>query len=211
MKLLYVIFVILLAWCLWKVCCYTRPHFVDNILSEEEAKYIIEQAKPKLKKSGLVSSNRHDDKVRNSQTAWVSKDDPKIKEIIQRILQIKGLEFPIENCESLQVVKYEPGQYYKPHQDSCCKFTSACWKHNRRGGHRIRTVILGLNEGYEGGTTSFPNLDVKLKVPYRGGLVFRPLNDAGNWCHPYALHGGDPVERGEKWIANLWIHERKFV
>ena len=164
MKIFLIIFVLLILWCVWKISCYKRPYIIDDVLTQDEASYIIEKAKPNLKKSGLVSSQRINNDVRNSMTAWVSKNDPKIKSIIEKIISIQDLDFPIENCESLQVVKYEPGQYYKPHHDSCCKPTPECRKHNARGGHRVRTVILGLNGGYEGGTTSFPNLDSKFKV-----------------------------------------------
>jgi prolyl 4-hydroxylase len=29
-------------------------------------------------------------------------------------------------------------------------------------------------------------------------------------AHTLTLHGGDPVLRGEKWIATKWLREREF-
>ena len=211
MNLLVILFIVGVVYILWLIVSYKRPYIIENVLTEEEVKYIKNVAEPKLTKSKLISKdNKINESVRNSDTAWLNKNGPKIKEIMDKILSIEDIRYPLENCESLQVVRYKPGGFYKQHHDACCRFSDSCKAHHRRGGYRIRTVILGLNDDYKGGTTSFPKLDAKFKVPYRGALVFRPLNNAGVWCHPFALHAGDPVEHGEKWIANLWIHERKF-
>jgi prolyl 4-hydroxylase len=84
-------------------------------------------------------------------------------------------------------------------------------------GWRLRNLFLNppcsiyLNDNFTGGHTYFKNLDLKLKPNIGDAVVFFPLADNSNKCHPYALHAGMPIETGEKWIANLWFREGKFT
>ncbi|CAH6421636.1 Oxoglutarate/iron-dependent dioxygenase, partial [uncultured virus] len=107
-------------------------------------------------------------------------------------------------------VRYEPGQYYKPHHDSCCEDIAKCREFAKVGGQRKLTVLVYLNDAFEGGSTEFPNLGFTAKPPPGDAIVFYPLANNTNRCHPLALHGGMPVTSGEKWVANLWFRESKF-
>jgi len=78
----------------------------------------------------------------------------------------------------------------------------------KRGGQRVATLVMYLNEPARGGGTTFP--DVGLEVaPVRGNAVFFSYDRA----HPSTrtLHGGAPVIEGEKWVATKWLREREFV
>jgi prolyl 4-hydroxylase len=126
-----------------------------------------------------------------------------------RIANIVNL--PLENAESLQVVRYEPDGYYKEHHDSCCDNTKICNDFIKRGGQRIKTVLIYLNDDFEEGSTYFPLLNKKYKPPKYSAIIFNPLAKNSNKCHPLALHAGLPVKSGIKYIANLWFREGKFV
>ena len=75
---------------------------------------------------------------------------------------------------------------------------------------RFATVLLYLNEGMEGGETSFPrwlNSDSTspLKVVPQVGkavLFYNQLPD-GNYDER-SQHAALPVKEGEKWLTNLW-------
>jgi prolyl 4-hydroxylase len=125
-----------------------------------------------------------------------------------RIANIVNL--PLENAESLQVVKYEPNGYYKHHHDSCCDNNNSCIEFTKNGGQRIKTVLIYLNDNFIEGSTDFPVLNKKIKAPKYGAVVFNPLAKDSNKCHPKALHSGLPVESGNKYVANLWFRENKF-
>ena len=154
-------------------------------------------------KTKTVDTNK-----RNSENAWLYKKDPRIKEIIAKIV---GPSVPIENCEDMQVVRYKPGMFYKPHNDACVGAPGACEKFRRRGGDRMKTFLLGLNTNFTGGLTNFPNLGKKFKAPFLGALVFHPLNKRQSGPHHLALHEGTEVHSGEKWIANIWVRQNKFT
>jgi prolyl 4-hydroxylase len=74
---------------------------------------------------------------------------------------------------------------------------------------RKYTFILALNDEYEGGKTSFPELDKSYRLNKGDALLFDTLNTWGR-VNRKSLHGGEPVESGEKWICNLWVREFKY-
>ena len=185
---------------------YIKPMIYQNVITDEEAKYILEKSQSLFKESKIVGGDHKD--IRKSNTAWLSKEDEKIKNIIQRICSLTNL--PIENAEDLQVVKYEPNGFYRPHHDACCDQNEQCKKFESEGGQRKVTMVIYLNDEFTGGETNFPNLNMKVKAPRCGGLLFYPLEKNGGRCHPYALHEGTDVKEGVKYIANVWLRENKF-
>lgn len=76
-------------------------------------------------------------------------------------------------------------------------------EHMKRGGQRVFTVFVYLNQVEGGGTTSFPNLKVSMK-PVEGRAVFWSNQRASDGqMDPRMLHSGDPVTSGEKFGMNM--------
>jgi prolyl 4-hydroxylase len=167
-----------------------------NVVSAKERKYIMDMARPKLKPSTVATEKVLDTKNRVSETAWLDNNDPVISEVIARCM--KHVDRPVRNCESLQVLRYKEGGFYKFHQDSL-------------GGknQRMYTFIVALNDDFEGGETRFPNIDTSYKLNAGDVLLFDCLNNY-EYKDYRALHGGLPVTGGEKWICNLWVHKREY-
>ena len=187
---------------------YTMPQVYPNFITSDEAQKIKEIAGPNLQDSTTVGSVSQP-QIRKSKTAWISKSNPVARDIINRVCQITGK--PFANCEDLQVVYYGPGNYYKYHNDSCCDNHESCAKFFKRGGQRLHTMLIYVNDGYEGGETHFPNLNKKFKPPQYSGVLFNSMNDQGDKCHPLGRHAGMPITQGEKWICNIWTREREFI
>ncbi|BCS83404.1 prolyl 4-hydroxylase [Cotonvirus japonicus] len=185
---------------------YDMPFIMKEIISKDKCQEIINYSKDKLFDSQVLSGK--DTSVRNSQQYWIPKNNNIVKPIFDFVS--KNFNIPVENAEDLQVVRYLPNQYYNEHHDSCCDQTDKCHEFINRGGQRILTVLIYLNNEFEGGNTYFKNLDVKIKPKTGDALVFFPLAKNTNKCHPLALHAGMPVTSGQKWIANIWFRERKF-
>jgi hypothetical protein len=95
---------------------YILPQLYDNFITEDEAKYILENTNNKFKKSTIINNIEIDETIRKSETAWLDKNDDVIKNIITRVCNIGN--FPFENAESMQVVKYNINGFYKPHFDT---------------------------------------------------------------------------------------------
>jgi prolyl 4-hydroxylase len=190
-----------------KTAAWDPPVEVGQILTPEECKAIIDFAEPKFTRSTLVAADAVDD-TRTSETAWLSRDHDLSRKILAKARELTGM--PFENCEDIQVVRYKPGTYYKPHHDSCCEDNEHCIKFEDEGGQRVGTLLVYLNDDYEEGWTAFPDANLKLKAPPGGGVFFRPLGKDDWRCHPMALHGGMPVKNGTKYLCNVWVREGTF-
>jgi prolyl 4-hydroxylase len=182
------------------------PSIYPDFITEDQANHILEMAKYNYQDSIIIGSENTEG-IRKSQTYWLSKYDPVANKIINKVCQINGNR--IEQCEDIQVVKYEPNGYYKEHHDSCCDDSDACREFNKDG-NRILTMVIYLNDGFEGGTTRFPNLNKEFKPPKYSGILFYPMNKNGDKCHNNSLHAGMPITSGEKYIANVWIRDKDF-
>ena len=187
---------------------YEDPYVINNIITEEEAAHIISKSSTHLNESCILGEVL-DTKIRKSKSTWLYSSDPVIMNIMKRISNI--VKLPLENAEALQVVKYEPSGYYNEHHDACCDGHQLCKEFIKRGGQRVKTVLIYLNDEFTEGATNFPVLNMKIKPPKHSAVIFNPLAKNNNKCHPKALHAGLPVKSGIKYVANLWFREEKFV
>lgn len=113
-----------------------------------------------------------------------------------------------EQAEYLSLLRYRPGQEYRPHHDYLSK-DEADYSQVGRTGQRQFTVLTYLNDGYSGGETDFPDLDVRFKGGVGDALLFANTDGEGTPLTK-SQHAGLPVETGEKWLATLWIREKTF-
>ena len=183
---------------LYIIPTYPSPKILKNFVTESERRHIIREASGKLEQSSISHNKRIDESIRKSETAWLSREDPVVQVIMERCL--KYTDRPIRNCEKLQVVRYRPGGHYKPHQDA--------FKDDEN--MRLYTFILALNDTYEGGETVFPNLNKAYKLNAGDALFFDTVNNY-NFITSKALHGGNPVKSGDKWICNLWVRKYPYT
>lgn len=133
----------------------------------------------------------------------------KVVKIQERIAEVS--EVPYDNHEFLQMLRYEPGQYYVPHHDFIPGHV------NMPCGPRIMTFFLYLSDVVEGGETAFPLLRDKsggtLKVTPKQGaaLIWPNVNDQNSLVQDYRTkHEAVPVTKGVKFAANAWIHLHNF-
>ena len=176
---------------------YHKPVVIENFLSEKECIHIKQEAKSKLQASTVDKDRRVDEQIRKSETAWLSTEDPIIRSVVERC--VSRTDRPIENCEQLQVLRYKEGGHYNPHQDVFYQDKNK----------RLYTFIIALNDEYEGGETAFPYLNEKYKLNAGDALFFHTLDNYGLDTTD-ALHGGQPVKSGEKWVCNLWVHKHPY-
>lgn len=176
---------------------YQRPVVLENMLTEEECEHIKKEALPKLHPSTVGGNHQVHANIRQSETAWLGPEDPVVRRVIERCM--KHVDRPVVNCEKLQVLRYQPGGFYKPHYDAF------------KGGSnpRMYTFILALNDDYDGGETAFPNIKESYRMRKGDGLLFENL-DNYEFMTSRAFHGGRPVIRGEKWVCNLWVHKYAY-
>jgi prolyl 4-hydroxylase len=186
-----------------------RVVVLGNLLSAEECDAIIESAKPRLARSLTVQTSTGGEELNPDRTSngmfFNRGQTPEVTALEERIARLVG--WPVENGEGLQVLHYRPGAEYKPHYDYFDPDEPGTPTILKRGGQRVATLVMYLNEPTRGGGTTFP--DVGLEVaPVRGHAVFFSYDRP----HPSTrtLHGGAPVLEGEKWVATKWLREGEF-
>ncbi|MBS7808458.1 2OG-Fe(II) oxygenase [Variovorax sp. PCZ-1] len=183
---------------------------IGNFLSDEECDGLIEGAKPRMARSLTVETKSGGEELNADRTSngmfYARAENELIARIERRLAQLT--RWPVENGEGLQILHYHPGAEYKPHYDYFDPHEPGTPTILKRGGQRVATIIMYLHEPEAGGGTVFP--DVRLTVaPKKGHAVFFSYNRA----HPItkSLHGGEPVVRGQKWVATKWLREGKFT
>ncbi|EDO48933.1 predicted protein, partial [Nematostella vectensis] len=159
-----------------------------------------------------------------------NKEDSKIT-ILRDIAQLAG---KLSNtqwrfAEPVALTKYKVGQKYSLHYDSGFLM-------NQRRVKRTATFLVYLNDVKSGGETIFPlatnissiqlkkeNVDkpsldsicgkennmVKVSPEAQSCLLFWNHVD-GDDVDAFSLHGSCPVVSGEKWIAQIWLHNEPW-
>ena len=188
-----------------------RPRVVlfGGLLSDAECDALIELSRARLARSQTVDHHSGGSEVNVARTSdgmfFERGEAPLIACIEQRIAAL--LRWPAERGEGLQILRYRPGTQYRPHFDYFDPAQPGTAAVLKRGGQRLATLIMYLQAPQRGGATIFP--DVGLEVaPVKGHAVFfsydRPHESTGT------LHGGAPVDDGEKWVATKWLREGVF-
>ena len=181
-----------------------------GLLSDEECIALMALAAPRLVRSETVDNATGGSEVNAARTSegmfFERGVHALIRTIEQRIADL--LQWPLENGEGLQILRYRPGAEYRPHHDYFDPVHSGTPRILERGGQRVGTLVMYLNTPDGGGATTFP--DVGLEVaPVRGNAVFFSYDRAH--VSTKTLHGGAPVTAGEKWVATKWLRQGVFV
>jgi predicted 2-oxoglutarate/Fe(II)-dependent dioxygenase YbiX len=92
------------------------------------------------------------------------------------------------NIEGFYLLKYGVGEYFSSHYDA----------HSTN--KRSISVLIYLNDDYEGGELEFVHFDLKIK-PKAGTVILFPPN------YPYR-HIAHPVTSGTKYAVVTWYQER---
>jgi len=177
----------------------------NNVISSIECAYLIELAKPHIKRAGVVlDEGFKPSEGRTGSNHWLKYDeDDVVKSIGQRIADIVGL--PLENAESMQIIHYGPEQEYRPHFDAFNLSLARGQKAAQWGGQRLVTALVYLNKVEGGGATQFPKLGITVPASPGRMVIFHNTTEDISGPHPLSLHAGMPVEAGEKWAFNLWF------
>lgn len=144
---------------------------------------------------------------RTSTNSWcdveLCQEDPIIMPVIERIHNLTRTK--VENSEHIQLLRYEPGQFYEQHHDYIE------YQHGLPCGVRMLTLFLYLNDVEDGGGTRFPFLDITVQ-PKKGSALLWPstLDEDPEEKDKRTEHEALPVVKGIKYGANAWIHTRNY-
>lgn len=183
----------------------------DNVLSAEECDELIRISSLKLKRSTIVDAQTgqlHAIDARSSEgTYFLVNENPFVARLDRRISEL--LQWPVENGEGLQILHYGIGGEYQPHFDYFSPAEPGSQLHMAKGGQRVSTLIIYLNDVQAEGETVFPAIGLRV-VPRKGSAVYFEYCNAQGQVDDKTLHAGTPVAAGEKWIATKWMREGRY-
>jgi prolyl 4-hydroxylase len=180
-----------------------------NFLSDEECDQLVEMARPNLTRSSGVDAatgQSHITDARTSSGTFFRKGhNDLIRTIDRRVSQ--AINWPEENGEDLQILRYENNEQYMPHHDYFIGDNDGITTILSRGGQRIATVLLYLATPEQGGATAFPDVGLQVSAQKGNALFFLyPTATADTLTR----HAGTPVIKGEKFVATKWYRQGKF-
>ena len=147
--------------------------------------------------AGTVSRNRT-----NSEMYFAAHElDLVLAALRQRINSLSGL--PLQSLEDTGVLHYTVGQEFRPHYDFLDPGVDAYAQDIERRGQRIATILVYLNDDFDGGETHFPLANQRFKGRKGDALFFRNVDDNGAPDFR-TLHAGLAPTRGEKWLLSQW-------
>jgi len=169
-------------------------HTFDNIFTEDFCNIIINE----YKEIDYVTAVDHGADYRKCMGAKILNNaDDKRKEIdktlfegLQKILEELKILHPtllsIEDDSGYDLLRYKKGDYYMPHIDAGTK------------NHRVLSVIIGLNEDYQGGEIDLWQGASITKLGIGSVMIF-----PSNFMYP---HGIRPVTKGLRYSIVTWFN-----
>ena len=173
------------------------------LFSADECDFLVDRSQPSLQPSVVVdpqTGRQVPNPVRTSDAVAFPLviESPAIHALCRRLAVASNTH--VKQGEPLQVLRYRPGQEYRPHFDAI----------GDADNQRVLTFLVYLNDDYQGGETEFITTGLKVKGRKGDGLLFRNADLTGAPDHN-SQHAGLPVTAGEKYLASRWIRERRFT
>ncbi len=189
-----------------------RAVLLDGLLGVDECETLIDYAHSKgLRHSGVVDRETGESvhhQARTSTSVCLRRaETPLIGAIEARLAALTG--WPVTHGEGLQVLRYEPGQQYRPHFDWFNPERAGSAAHLKRGGQRVGTTVIYLAPALQGGGTRFPKVGVEVS-PRAGGAIFFANIDPSGRPDEMSLHAGTPVLQGTKIVMTYWQRAHPF-
>jgi hypothetical protein len=175
----------------------------ENFISDDTCDWLIERARSKLgpartyNSSPVSGEGALDGKSIARHSAAGPELDLVLLPVLQRIAALTGIA--MNGMEPTSILHYAAGEEYQPHFDFLDPALPAFATKIAASGQRFVTVLIYLNDDFEGGETEFPKIGYRYKGRKGDALMFRNIDRFGA-PDRMTLHAGLPPTRGEKWL-----------
>jgi prolyl 4-hydroxylase len=188
-----------------------RIRTFPGFLTQEVCDWMIEQAR-----DGLAPARIYDDgsggalkseRRSNTNAVFHPIQTDLIQEIIRaRIGAVAG--HPPPCLEHLSVLHYQVGQQFLRHVDFLDPTLPGLAAVIAQRGQRVATLLVYLNDDFDGAQTEFPVLALRWKGKAGDAILFFNVDAAGE-PDRRTMHAGLAPTRGEKWLLSQFIRERE--
>ena len=187
---------------------YRMPAMVPPKVCE----WLIRRAQGRLQPALVYDSVSHENQVHEMRTNTMALFDWSTFDVVQFLVQSRMSRtcgYPMQHFEAPMILRYEVGQQITPHFDFIDAQAADYAQQIREQGQRMITFLLYLNNDYEGGETTFPELGIVHRGSTGDGLYF--INAHQDLSPDRSmLHTGSPPTAGEKWIITQFIVSRQL-
>ncbi len=183
---------------------YPRISVFKNVLTAEECQSMIKKYENAMNPNAGLESREQtygqiteevEQRSISQQTEQADRDFFKNK-----IVEMIGV--PISHIEAGDIYRYDTNQYFGLHHDF--PYDPRTIPYYKNGGDRKATAIFWLNEGYEGGRCTWPELNVTVE-PELGGVMYFEYDYPDEEVNKSTIHESLPVTNGVKWIAAFFL------
>ena len=183
---------------------------IKGFATPAECAWLIRSARDSLRRARVYRKDAEGyteaDSRTNSEADYTfGNADLVLRVVVERIARAIGL--PTRHFEVAKLLHYEPGQRFALHHDFQQPTTPALAREIARRGQRVATVLVYLNDDFEGGETEFPRIGLRHRGATGDALLFANVRPDGDLDHD-SLHAGLPTTRGVKWVLSQWIRSR---
>lgn len=189
-----------------------RIFTVENFISSSECAHLLALASERLAPASTSTSDRlsgEQTAFTGSATAFHIADGNAILRNIERRIG-SAFDLPARHVEPLSVLRYGQNDRYAPHVDYFVPTRLAeNLRIGDRAGQRVASFLVYLRAPAQGGETHYLRLGLKVAGRPRMALCHFNLTQAGQ-PDESTLHTGEPVLRGEKWLARTTLREQPF-
>lgn len=191
-----------------------EPWIVEltNFLNKDECNHLIKLGENAKMKQSMVGTTFEDSKSdydsRNSFTSFLLKSQDEIVKRIENRCSLLA-NHPTSHIEPFQIVRYQPGQFFKEHHDyfepkEGDKFVPQY--------QRTLTIFIYLNDvakDEKGGQTYFPSANLSVRPQMGKAVMFRNITPDGKE-DPKSLHSGQKLMKSTKYGCNVWFTSHPY-
>lgn len=175
-------------------------------------RWLVARSEHRLQPALVYDAVAHENQLHEMRTNTMALYDFANFDVVQFLVQermARTCGYRIQHFEAPVVLHYAVGQQITPHFDFIDMHATDYEQQIQAFGQRMVTFLLYLNDDYEGGETTFPELGIVNRGTAGGGLYF--INAFPDLKPDRRmLHTGSPPTAGEKWIVSQFIVSKQL-
>ena len=178
-----------------------RVATLNRLLTSEECDYVMSRGAPFLRRAATARIADSGERTQTTARFGLAETDALIQSIDTLVSRAAGEE---AGGETFALLHYAPGQRFSPYggrPDISSETAKLIGNSNL-----ARTIIVYLNDSYEGGESVFPRLGWRFKGK-RGDALVWDIRLADGDVDARAIPEGTPPRAGDKFILSKWIRQ----
>ncbi|MBL8546293.1 MAG: 2OG-Fe(II) oxygenase [Hyphomonadaceae bacterium] len=181
-----------------------------SFFSPAECDWLIERGGSRLERAGVYDAQSATKRIVSARNNSAAQFSPFEMDTVLVFLTARignTISLPPACFEPTSILHYGVNEQFETHYDFLDPAEAGMAADLNARGQRVVTFLVYLNDGYEGGETYFPQIDLRFKGRRGDALFFVNIQNDGS-PDLSTLHAGLPPTSGEKWLLSQWVRNR---